>query len=268
MVSHFHKDFIFNENCKWIVPVCSGDSDLVGNEYFINVCEGNTLDDLKIFYKNQTDKEFYRALGAEASIYWIIKNQHRITSSYLGFTSYRRYLYFLDNESNTKIHAAADKEYINRITSDTVLSNIETVFKEYDIITCKEVTVEDGLSIEQQYLRYQPKEMWDLFKDGIITLYPKYTNSINWLSTNKSCSFESPIIAKREIFLDMANQYFEVLRYIWKKLSNVYPERSNYEHCREEYPWRYPGFLGERFFPFFVYANKLKRKEVPLIFIQ
>ena len=39
-------------------------------------------------------------------------------------------------------------------------------------------------------------------------------------------------------------------------------------NCTEINPWRYPGFLNERFVPFFFYANGLRKIEVPLAFLE
>jgi len=36
----------------------------------------------------------------------------------------------------------------------------------------------------------------------------------------------------------------------------------------EPLPWRYPGFLGERFLPFFIYANDANVFRVPLVILE
>jgi hypothetical protein len=63
------------------------------------------------------------------------------------------------------------------------------------------------------------------------------------------------------------------MEYIWQKTDNTYPTQEYliqnnktlgwYHH--QGSPWRYPGFLGERFFPFFVAANEMKAHYVPLV---
>lgn len=269
ILSHFHKDFIFNEKCDWIIPACSGDSILVNDSRYLNVCADGILDDYKKYYSEQTLFQYYRALGAEASVLWLLKNIDRLNNKYFGFSSYRRYLYFFEDSNAEKILVNTNKDVVDSLTSDSAKVNAEKILETHDIVLCRERTVEDNLSIENQYLRYQLKEMWDLFKTAIVELYPKYANKIHWFSTTQKCSFESPIIAKKEIFKELALEYFSILEYVWQNCSDNYPDKScKYIDCREEYPWRYPGFLGERFFPFFAYANDLNKKEVPLVLLQ
>jgi hypothetical protein len=61
---------------------------------------------------------------------------------------------------------------------------------------------------------------------------------------------------------------FRILEYIYINSSKVYPVKKSGDNFSEPLPWRYPGFIGERFLGFFIHANSLKKLEVPLIFLQ
>jgi len=64
----------------------------------------------------------------------------------------------------------------------------------------------------------------------------------------------------------LVTEYFLAMEHVWDNTKEVYPdkEKNSYD-CTEPFPWRYPGFLMERFVPFFIHANKLKKTEVPLV---
>ena len=72
---------------------------------------------------------------------------------------------------------------------------------------------------------------------------------------------------RRDVFMRYADELFRILENIWKNCSSkdVYPTQQT---TSEPFPWRYPGFLGERFMPFFVYANSLKKIQVPLVILE
>jgi hypothetical protein len=70
---------------------------------------------------------------------------------------------------------------------------------------------------------------------------------------------------RRDIFIKYADELFRILEYIWQNSGDNYPTKQT---TSEPLPWRYPGFLGERFFPFFVYANSLKKIQVPLVILE
>ena len=70
------------------------------------------------------------------------------------------------------------------------------------------------------------------------------------------------------MFLRYASELFQILEYIYQNCSKVYPTKQPGDQFSELLPWRYPGFIGERFLGFFINANKLNKLEVPLIFLQ
>jgi hypothetical protein len=66
-------------------------------------------------------------------------------------------------------------------------------------------------------------------------------------------------------FKRLTQEYFSIMEYIWKNCSETFPDKNVRQYnCTEINPWRYPGFLNERFVPFFFYANGFRKIEVPL----
>ncbi len=108
----------------------------------------------------------------------------------------------------------------------------------------------------------------EIFRDKVKWTYtkiPDYRKHLTWFKQCNIINFETCYVMRRQAFRKYATELFEILEYIFKNCSNVYP---TVQTTSEPLPWRYPGFLGERFFPFFMYANGLKRIQVPLVVLQ
>jgi hypothetical protein len=279
--SHFHKDFPFNFDCKWIIPCYAGniENDIQGHQIFYNLdkfCnvsnEQNNFHIFRKYYKNVSENDFIKAMGAEATLYHVYKNGFLYNSEYLGFTSYRRYLLIDSNLEYFKIKT--NKKNINYLTSSIIYEKLIDNLKKYDVICNKFRSTDkafpyENFSIEQQYLYFEIPEYWNLFLEGINNLYPKYYSSIDWFKTSNTCPYEGIFIMKKDLMHIMLDEFFNVLEYVWQKCKEVLPLYvNNYNICKDELPFRYPGYLGERFFPFFCIANNLSIYQVPLIIIE
>jgi hypothetical protein len=135
------------------------------------------------------------------------------------------------------------------------LENVDVITNKHTVLSC---------TIEEQYLQSQQQEYWNLFLTGIVELFPDYRKHIGWFKQN-IINFETCYIMRKQAFKKYASEYFELMEYIWKNTSNPYPTQQT---TSEPLPWRYPGFLGERFFPFFLHANDLTSLHVPLIILE
>jgi hypothetical protein len=119
-------------------------------------------------------------------------------------------------------------------------------------------------SVRTQYLQSQPEEYLNLFLEGIEKLLPDYRDSMNWWDEN-GASFETCYVMRKQLFRKYASELFEILEYVWQNTSKTYPTQQT---TSEPLPWRYPGFLGERFVSFFLHANKINVARVPLIILE
>jgi hypothetical protein len=270
LYSHFHKDFPFNWNSKWIIPTYAGGLEPFAwhspdeSKPFTNVNQGtDTVHNLRHIYLSVDEDAFLRALGQQATEYWMWKNC--INHDYIGCTTYRRYLLLDRNaEKNVaKIELPATQENANKFGSDEQRDLTLEYLQTAEVLTNHSIAL--PYSVEQQYLMYEPAEYWNLFKDAIVHLYPQYRQHMTWFTHNNLINFETTYIMRRDLFMRYASELFSILDYVWKNCSDVYPTQQT---TSEPLPWRYPGFLGERFMPFFVYANSLKRIQVPLVVLQ
>ena len=92
---------------------------------------------------------------------------------------------------------------------------------------------------------------------------PDYRNKMDWFNGNK-INFETCYIMRKQLFKKYASELFEIYEYIWMR-SKAYPTEAT---TSEPLPWRYPGFLGERFLPFFIAMNACDPIHVPLVILE
>jgi hypothetical protein len=156
---------------------------------------------------------------------------------------------------------APTQENADKLSSDSQKMAALHLLEKHDVITNKKTTL--SCSIEEQYLQSQPRLYWDLFKEAIVELMPDYRNKMDWFNGNE-ISFETCYIMRKQLFKKYASELFEIYEYIWMR-SKAYPTEVT---TSEPLPWRYPGFLGERFLPFFIAMNACDPIHVPLVILE
>ena len=232
-----------------------------GKDDWINTTQHKSIHEYQHYYTGAHEDEFLRAMGQQASEYYLWKYGQ---GDFIGCTTYRRYLKFDDGLSPNvvKIAMAPTQESTNYLSSDEQRNAALTMLQTHDIITNRLTPL--PCSVIDQYLQSQPKEYIDLFLDGIRELMPDYRNKMDWWNGNEA-SFETCYVMRKQLFKKYVSELFELLEYVWMNTRTAYPRHAT---TSEPLPWRYPGFLGERFFPFFMYVNNLKKIQVPLVVLQ
>ena len=270
MFTHFHKDFVFNHNSSWVKACYAGGTGPYewhppnNNGEFINVTDGGILKYKK--YYDTTEQEFLIAMGQQATDCYLANENY--DAEYYGVGSYRRYLMISDSitELGEKVTVPASQEMVNHLTSDYQMEAALNYFKFADVITNRPRIITQ--TIEQQYLQYELSEYWNLFKEGIVKTNPSYKPYIKWLTDYNTINYEGVYIMRKDLFKRLVSEYFSIMEHIWQNCSEIYPDKNKKSYpCSEPLPWRYPGFLNERFVPFFVYANALRTVNVPLAFL-
>ena len=270
ILSHFHKQFPFNFNSSWVKASYAGGTGpyewyppSVDGQY-INVTTGDFMRKYRHYYSMVSENDFLKAIGQQVTDYYLAN--HDTSAEYLGCASYRRFLKIDENDKTEKITLPATLESSEEITSDEQMNKALTLLQDNDVIINHERVIHT--SVENQYLTYELPEYWHLFKEGIVRVNPSYRNKMNWFTESNRCSYEGIYIMKKHLFRQLVTEHFLIMEHIWKNCSEVFPDKSKKQYnCSEPFPWRYPGFLNERFVPFFVHANNLKKVEVPLVFL-
>jgi len=268
MFMHLHKDFPFNFDSSWVKACYAGGTGPYewhppsDKGAFINVTLGGILK-YRHYYSGISENEFLRAIGQQATDCYV-SNLGYDMPDYVGVGSYRRYLFIVDahNNPHEKVTMPANEESVKYLTSDEQLEAASKLLDSVDIIINRARTI--NVNIEEQYLQSQPKVYWDLFKQAIVKVNPSYEKHMSWFTTNNIISFEGVYIVRKDLFKKLVSEYFQIMEYIWSNSPNNYPTQ---QVTSEPLPWRYPGFLNERFVPFFIFANSLRKAEVPLVFL-
>lgn len=260
---HFHKPFPYNENSTWIKPCYVDDVEIGNNSIYIDWI----FDDLYQYYEVEgvSKEDFLRAFGQQATEYYLLKNTPDYVD-YIGCVTYRRMLCF-------RPEIPVYENQINMPASEAVKLGTEEELKTLihymhfnEVITNRSTFLRG--SVSQQYLESQPPEYWWLFHKAIQDLFPHYDKySLHWFDESV-IPFTTNYFFRKELFLRYASELFQILEYIYQNCSKVYPTKQPGDQFSEPLPWRYPGFIGERFLGFFINANKLNKLEVPLIFLQ
>ena len=266
MLFHLHKDFVFDHTSTWIKPAYTGHEEewmpSSNAENYINVCDSprNILEKKK-YYPNQTYKEFFWAMGVASCHYYL--NYNDLEYNYLGISCYGRYL-LIHNPNDIqehKITVPITQDKAEELSSENHLVEALDILNTYDIITNHDRVI--NMSIQDQYCMHQSIEHWNKFKEGIDALFPEYRPYMDWFTNSNKANFQSSSLCRKKVFNKIYTEYFAVMDYVWQNVSNTFPLHGN--GIAEEFPFRYPGFLEERFIPFFLYANDIKRYNVPLI---
>ena len=273
MFSHHHKEFAFDFDSSWIKASYAGGREPYtwhppsDKGQYLNVSVGSdTIFKYRHIYSKYTEDEFLRAMGCDATNYYILK--HDMGAEYLGTNGYRRYLIpTWADRSESQINMPANEDTCKFLSSDEQKNSILKMLETFDVVTNRAVQMDT--TVEGQYLRYELPEYWHLFKEGIVKVNPDYKDSMNWFTTSTTCNFNGLYLIRKSLYKRMMSEFFEVLEYVWNNCSEVFPDKSKKSWpCSEENPFRYPGYLNERYFPFFMHANRLTKMEVPMAFLE
>lgn len=279
MLSHFHRDYPFNLSSSWLKASHAGDSEFE-NPLMLQNSVNTSDEEIRIqeyqrYYPQIDEKQFLTAMGQQATEYWIWKHAQ---AKYIGCTSYRRYLLIegsrWEARDTARIVQPPTPEMMDFLSSDKQKETAMEVLETHDVIT--NLPMHSVVSVERQYTASEPRDYWDLFMEGIIELFPEYRKHMYWFKQRElHINFEAPYIMSNALFKRCIGEYFTLMEYLWQRIDNTFPTHEFLVQHRKPVgwwmpqglPWRYPGFLNERFVPFFIFANQLKPYYVPLVIL-
>ena len=102
------------------------------------------------------------------------------------------------------------------------------------------------------------QEDWDLFVQGIETLYPQYSAEISWFDKTSYLHPYNMMIAPKKFFDEYMSLLFPLLFWMEEKR----PFRTDPYQCRV------PAFLAERFFTFYLHATRARAAEMPIAILE
>ena len=228
ILSAYHKKNEIIPNNDWIKPISCGSFQFDNKD---NLLSDNIKDNISHL------NDVYAELTCH---YWMWKNIS--DKNYYGLCHYRRYLNF----SNCEIYN------INDIIKESQKKEAYIILKEYDMIIPEAIQL--GTSIEEQYKGCKPAIHWDLYIEIICSLYPKYSNYIDFFKTTNHLHACNIFLANKEVFNNYSEELFNISNLFYKNIT--YPKNQPDK--------RYVGYLSERFLNLYINVNKIKYKQVKM----
>ena len=183
--------------------------------------------------------------------YWIWKNDKQ--SDVVGLCHYRRFLWINDIKSRIcrKNFTTIDDDVRHYL--DTY--KLEDILKSYDIILPRPYAFSKD-NIKSQFIFYHGQSNYDLMINSIKQLYPEYMVIVESAFNRRFEYFANLMSTRKDIFDDYSKWLFAILQNI-----------ENNIDLNDQQNLRILGYIGERLLKLYVIQNKLRIKEVPLIFI-
>lgn len=260
---HLYKKFPFPNKSEWIIPTAY-ESDLdLGLEY---LCLGNAKPNISEILPDTEKKDEYRIGYLAQTIaleYWILHHLHN--ADYVGVTGYRRYPLFHSPPSFTSpvVSAEANKDVIKFIEDENQLQNILNIVQVFDVITPLSIPL--SKTVREQFIEAHPKKIWDLFIECIVEICPEYKKKINWFNIQNNNIYFGPMgMTKLSIFKEYADSYIKIVSMMCQRANDLFIVDNRNIQLRDD---RWIGYLAERYYPFFLFANNLTSFQVPTLFL-
>lgn len=232
-------------------------NNLINSEYYHNVGlggfgEGMCSNDAQNFDNISNKNKHYCEL---TGIYHIWRNSEK--PPILGTAHYRRYLNVLPLSSvNSNGYLNLNWDQASRILNHPNQKNrVNKLLKEYDIIVPKSFFLNEGLA--KHYQDVHANVGWPEFLRELDRLYGP---SAHCLRNDKRAFWGNIFISKRDLFDEYCDQLFSVIDSVYSSVGVPIEIRgARYQ------PYRYPGYLAERFLTAFINSNRLRYYEADLL---
>lgn len=177
--------------------------------------------------------------------YWIWKNDR---SEVVGLCQYRRLLW-IDEPPRTLCSQSfrSIEECAERLDTRSLASTLD----KYDVILPRAYAFSRD-TIGSQFVRYHRRENFDRMLRALERTHPNYMPSVEKTFARRTAHLANLLISRKDLFDEYSRWLFDVLFDI--------ESRSGFET-------RMAGYMSERLLNLFVEHNRLRVKEVPLIFI-
>lgn len=185
--------------------------------------------------------------------FWLWKN---CMDEYIGLCHYRRYFNFIPLQSNNSLIEATFTDEVQTILEDQKQEqNLKKILNRYDLIIPR--TLYEPISLEHSYKNSHRMDEWDIMIKNLDLLYGKNRHG---LDVDNRFHLGNMIICKKNTFDLYASQLFFIINNVYRELGAADPiENARYQ------PYRYPGYLAERFTTAFINANRLSYYEAQVI---
>jgi hypothetical protein len=240
-------------NQRLIILACTHKKfDIFKDEHIVPIHVGRSKTDLNLGFigddtgENISDKnDNYCELTAQ---YWAWKN---LTDyDYLGVCHYRRFFNFSRTYKEELV--TADKF----IDIKHHLRYCDDLLNYFEIILPKPVILKN--SLKDHYLEFHIESHYILLREVLLNLFPAYVESFDKVFEGNIFYSYNMFVTRQSIFQGYSEWLFCLLFELEKRI----------EIPDDKYQKRVFGFLGERLLYVYVFHNKLKVTELPIIYVK
>jgi hypothetical protein len=260
-----HKRFPLNFESDWAIP-CAFEKNIdMGGPY---LCQGDFSPNLEsLLPPNEQGDEFRTGYLGQTicAEHWIL--HHLRDVDYVGVTGYRRYPHFAANprEHVPSYQTEPTLEAVKALTGPAALARALEVLKVYDVITvCRE---HKPWTMGEQYLgEKQIAEIWWLFLECVAAVAPEYKKHMAWFDMNHHHIFCGPMgLTPIGMFREYADIYLQIITLICNNVEQPF-RITDPNHTSKSDRWI--GYLAERFYPYFLFVNRVNAYEVPMVLLK
>lgn len=186
--------------------------------------------------------------------YWAWKNLRDV--EHIGFCHYRRYLY-LNPKVPKSLTVVFDHPQgtVELMSGPLAHQQALRLLRHADVIAPFPSYMAD--TVAQHYRNHHDAHHWNVFVEVLFDKYPEYGCFDTYLEEVNRSYFCNMAIWKWPQFDRYCRQLFDVMFEVYARIGR--PE--------DPYQSRYIGFLAERFFTLYVYANALRVAEVATVIV-
>ena len=260
-----HKSFPINFESEWAIPTAFEKNIEIGGSY---LCQSEFNPSIEcILPSNERGDEFRvgylgQTICAE---YWILNHLRDV--DYVGVTGYRRYPHFSANPRDNipLYHATPSLDAVKALTGPVQLDHAMEILRVYDVITvCR---THSPWTLTEQYLaEKQIEEIWWLFLQCICDVAPEYRKGIAWFDMSHSNIFCGPMgFTPIGLFREYSDIYIKIIEKILKNTSDPFRIMDENHSSKSD---RWIGYLAERFYPYFLFVNRINCFEVPMVLLK
>lgn len=199
---------------------------------------------------HKLNREFCELTG----LYYLWKN---IKDEAIGLCHYRRFLNLLPSGVNNSNHCTMSwsPDLHELLSNQGQQVMVDQILSEYDCILPRAIYCD---SIDKHYRQEHGSLEWECFLKKLDLLY----GNTHSLRLEKRFFVGNIFIFKKEIFEKYCEDLFHVIFDVYKECGSY----SEIEGARYQ-PFRYPGYLAERFMTAFINANRIKYFEAQVLTI-
>lgn len=241
VLATMHKPYVHSAGSAWLRPCTVG---------------GFQLDEAGAFSDAQGEQiaHLNRHFCELTSQYWAWKNLQQV--EHIGFCHYRRYLYLHPRPAKSMTVVFDNPQgSVELMASETARAQALKLLRHADVIVPYPTYMAE--TVADHYRTHHLAEHWDVFTEVLFSKYPEYACFDTYLEETNRCYFCNMAIWKWPQFDRYCTQLFDVMFEVYARIGQP----------ADPYQSRYIGFLAERFFTLYVYANALRAAEVATVIV-